>query len=347
MRWRHVERYLRHAERAVPVLPDYLELSVGGTLSVGGYGFDSITHGAVVDHVVRIRLVRPGGTALWCSPREHPDLFSHALAGLGQVGAIERAEMLTVPRRRFTTLFTYRHDSFGALVDACGWLTDDSHPPPDAFKAFYSHGRIVSVYGVHAATWREARSARPPRAMGAGQHKRIICPEYRSVRSLAVGWWARRFASYRKLWCDYVLDHAGLKAFTGLLQSLLARDAFGGCLRDAYIVAIRRQPRDVPFPFEATERGRAPVVFGIGLYCMIPHREDHLVDHVDDVMAECLRACVALGGRPYLYGSHRLDGATRRVLYGTACDRLDELRQWRDQEEPTGAAAGCLDAVGS
>ena len=38
--------------------------SSGGTLSVGGYGVDSIVRGAQVDQVTRLRLILPDGTAV-------------------------------------------------------------------------------------------------------------------------------------------------------------------------------------------------------------------------------------------------------------------------------------------
>src|SRR5256885_2441936 len=88
-RWREVEAFLNRHGRSFAVLADYLDLSVGGTLSVGGYGVDSVVYGAQVDHVDRIRLITPDGAALRCSPLENTDLFAYALGGLGQVGVID------------------------------------------------------------------------------------------------------------------------------------------------------------------------------------------------------------------------------------------------------------------
>src|SRR5689334_18682158 len=53
--WLDVERRLNALGRSAPVLPDYLDLTIGGTLSVGGYGVRSVAHGAQVDHVERLR----------------------------------------------------------------------------------------------------------------------------------------------------------------------------------------------------------------------------------------------------------------------------------------------------
>ncbi|WP_041836784.1 FAD-binding protein [Actinosynnema mirum] len=52
---------LRHG-RTPPVLTDYLGLSVGGTLSVGGHGGASHQHGAQTDTVLELDVLTPNGS---------------------------------------------------------------------------------------------------------------------------------------------------------------------------------------------------------------------------------------------------------------------------------------------
>jgi FAD/FMN-containing dehydrogenase len=66
--------------------------------------------------------------------------------------------------------------------------------------------------------------------------------------------------------------------------------------------------------------------FGIGLYTMIPERDRPLAGRVAETMSRCLDRCRDLGGRPYRYGWHQIDGAMERALYGSAVDRLAEIR---------------------
>jgi FAD/FMN-containing dehydrogenase len=80
-----------------PVLTDYLELSVGGTLSVGGVGGASPHFGAQVDNVLELEVVTGAGMRVVCSPAQHPDLFHAALAGLGQCAVLVRATLRLVP----------------------------------------------------------------------------------------------------------------------------------------------------------------------------------------------------------------------------------------------------------
>jgi cytokinin dehydrogenase len=79
-----------------PVFADYLELSVGGTLSVGGLGGQSPHYGAQVDNVVELEVVTGAGQQVVCSPTQEPDLFYAVLAGLGQCAVLVRATLRLV-----------------------------------------------------------------------------------------------------------------------------------------------------------------------------------------------------------------------------------------------------------
>jgi len=86
--WGAVLRGALAMGRTPPVLTDYLELSVGGTLAVGGVGGTSWRHGAQVDNVEEIDVVTGEGQIISCSTTRHPELFDAVLAGQGQCGII-------------------------------------------------------------------------------------------------------------------------------------------------------------------------------------------------------------------------------------------------------------------
>ena len=83
--------------RTPPVATDYLGLSIGGTLSVGGIGGASSHHGLLVDNVLSLEVVTGRGELLRCSPSVRPDLFHAVLGGLGQFAVITRATVRLVP----------------------------------------------------------------------------------------------------------------------------------------------------------------------------------------------------------------------------------------------------------
>lgn len=83
------------AEGLTPlVFTDYIGLSIGGTLSVGGIGGASHHYGAQVDAVLELQVATGTGQLVTCSLTSNAELFNAALAGLGQVGVIVSA---TIP----------------------------------------------------------------------------------------------------------------------------------------------------------------------------------------------------------------------------------------------------------
>jgi cytokinin dehydrogenase len=89
--WRALlNRTLAHGV-APPTLTDYQDLSVGGTLSVGGIGGAGFRHGAQVDNVLELEVVTGEGRRVRCSRMRAPTLFDAMLGGLGQCGIIVRA----------------------------------------------------------------------------------------------------------------------------------------------------------------------------------------------------------------------------------------------------------------
>jgi FAD/FMN-containing dehydrogenase len=84
-----------------PVLTNYLGLSVGGTIAVGGIGGTSSRHGLQTDHVLALDVVTGEGEKLTCSATSNPDLFDAVRAGLAQCGVVTRAtlRLMRAPER--------------------------------------------------------------------------------------------------------------------------------------------------------------------------------------------------------------------------------------------------------
>lgn len=99
-----------------PVLTDYLELSVGGTLSAGGVGGATHHHGAQVDSVVELEVVTGTGERTVCSPSRRADLFHAVRAGLGQCAIITRATIRLVPAPSSVRRYQLYYPSLAALT---------------------------------------------------------------------------------------------------------------------------------------------------------------------------------------------------------------------------------------
>lgn len=89
--WRQVLAATHRHGLTPPVLTDFLDLAVGGTLSVGGIGGTSYRYGLQADQVVELEVVTPDGTVRIGGPGDP------ALAGYGGAGVITRATVRLVP----------------------------------------------------------------------------------------------------------------------------------------------------------------------------------------------------------------------------------------------------------
>jgi len=72
-------------------------LSVGGTISTGGFHASTWREGFQVDHVLELQVVTGTGELVTCSDERNSDLFNAMLGGMGQCGIIVRVVMELVP----------------------------------------------------------------------------------------------------------------------------------------------------------------------------------------------------------------------------------------------------------
>ena len=95
--WREVLEATLPRKLTPPVLTGYLDLSVAGTLVVGGVGDTSFRNGVQSDNVLELDVITGTGQKITCSLDNHTDLFEAMRAGLGQVGIITRATLKLIP----------------------------------------------------------------------------------------------------------------------------------------------------------------------------------------------------------------------------------------------------------
>ncbi|MFI8461105.1 FAD-binding protein [Kitasatospora sp. NPDC085464] len=112
-----------------PCLTDYLHLSIGGTISIGGIGSTVHKYGLQADTVESIDIVTGTGRILTATPTKNTELFHTALAGAGQVGIITRATLKLIPAPQNARVFTlYYNDLTTYLTDQQTLLNDGRFP---------------------------------------------------------------------------------------------------------------------------------------------------------------------------------------------------------------------------
>jgi len=99
-----------------PVLTNYLGLSIGGTVAIGGIGGSSSRYGMQTDQVLELDVVTGDGRELTCSPTANADLFDAVRAGLGQCGIVTRATLHLVKAPERVRRFQLFYPDLAALM---------------------------------------------------------------------------------------------------------------------------------------------------------------------------------------------------------------------------------------
>ncbi|XP_023640462.1 cytokinin dehydrogenase 3 isoform X2 [Capsella rubella] len=145
---------------------DYLYLTVGGTLSNGGFSGQTFRYGPQITNVQELDVITGKGEIATCSKDMNSDLFFAALGGLGQFGIITRARIKldVAPKRakwfRFLYIdfseFTRDQERLISETDGVDFLEGSvmlDHGPPDNWRSTYyppsDHLRIVSMVKRH------------------------------------------------------------------------------------------------------------------------------------------------------------------------------------------------------
>lgn len=108
-----------------PTLVDFLELSIGGTLSLGGIGSQAFRYGPHVDNVLQLQVVTGEGELVTCSAANNVELFDAARSGLGQFGLIVRARVRLITAPPNARLYQAFYSSLPAFLSDLEKLIDD------------------------------------------------------------------------------------------------------------------------------------------------------------------------------------------------------------------------------
>lgn len=291
--------------RTPPALTDYLHLSIGGTLSVGGIGGTVQKYGLQVDNVDSIDVVTGTGRLVTASATSHPALFHAVLSGAGQCGIIVRAtvRLIEAPARAtvfslfYDDLATYRADSEQVLADGrfdaqAGEMLRKPDGSGWRYKmeaaAYYSgnetpdRSRLLS--GLH-----DVRSAMVVED-GTYRDYMFRLDAYEAFLK-ENGYWDQP-----KPWLSLFLPASRVQEFMTRIERTLTQDSLGGgfLLFYPYYTSKIREPLAVQ-PDE-------PVAYLFDLL-RFPAPGD---PHIDEMLREnrdLYDRCVGIGGKSYLVGA--------------------------------------------
>jgi cytokinin dehydrogenase len=99
-----------------PVFTDFIELSIGGTLSVGGIGGQTFRWGTQTDNVLELEVITGRGELVICSAFSDSGLFHVCRAGLGQYGIITGARIRLTQAQPMARTYTALYSDLGVFM---------------------------------------------------------------------------------------------------------------------------------------------------------------------------------------------------------------------------------------
>ena len=123
-KWHPVLMAANAEKLTVPVIADTF-LSVGGTISTGGFGVTTYNLGLQVDHVQELEIVTGDGQIVTCSDTRNSDLFNAMLGGLGQCGIITKVVMRLMAAPTHVLFIKMDYDDFQSASADLALLAKD------------------------------------------------------------------------------------------------------------------------------------------------------------------------------------------------------------------------------
>ncbi len=329
-KWSDVTRATLAHGLTPPVFTDYLELSVGGTLSVGGLGGQSHRHGAQVDNVTELQVVTGAGELVRCSPSRHQDLFEAVLAGLGQCAVIVAATLRLVPAP--TTVRHYLlpyHDLGTFLADQRLLVTDgrfdyvEGQVQPDADGAFRSYVLEAVSYDADPddaallAGLRHDAAGAQVESLGYVDFLDRLAASVAALK--AAGLW-----NFAHPWLNLLIPGAKAAAVAGRILDALTPDDLGPGVVLLYPLLRERLRRPL------LRAGRDPVPYLLAVLRTTPPQDTATVDRLLAANRAASEAARAVGGTQYPVGSIPFSRADWRTHFGSAWPALAAARRRYD-----------------
>jgi cytokinin dehydrogenase len=123
-KWHPVLMAANAQKLTVPVIADTF-LSVGGTISTGGFGVTTYNLGLQVDHVQELEVVTGEGQVVTCSDERNSDLFNAMLGGLGQCGIITKVVIRLIEAPTNVLFIRMDYDDFQSASADLALLAKD------------------------------------------------------------------------------------------------------------------------------------------------------------------------------------------------------------------------------
>ena len=326
IKWRALVEHLAPQRLSPPVLTNNLDVTVGGTLSMGGLGVASWRYGTQADNCLELEVVTGAGDIVRCSAGENQDLFDAARCGAGQFGVITEA-VLKVRRHapRFRSFYLL-YDDLAALLDDLKTAMNDARFDyleswcvhcPQGFKKVGGQRQPFAqwFFPLHATV--ETEEGETPEA--AGKLARLKFYKHVHTEDGEIGefftrldhlfalWKRRGFWDYAHPWMECVLPWQTTAMYISqVLANLPPQALVGGHI---LLWPARGTASQAPLFM----RPQSEFLMGFGILPAVPPA---FVNEVLPRLNMASQASRMMGGKRYLSGWINFDHAAWKAHYG-------------------------------
>ncbi|RSS83389.1 FAD-binding protein [Streptomyces sp. WAC06614] len=317
-----------------PALPDYLYISIGGTLSVGGIGGTVQKYGLMVDTVQAIDIVTADGKLVTATPWLRADLFNAALGGGGQVGIIVRVNVKLIPAPQRAVVFSL----FYSTVEQ--YLADSEKVLAD--KRFQVHaGEMLRT--PDNSGWRYKMEVGATYDTTPPDRNRLLC-DLKDVRADAIiedvsfRDYMFRLDAYEavlkegghwytpKPWLSMFLPASKTKAFMKIVEQEMNADSLGGGFLLFYPYYTGKLKR----PLAVQPNESVAYLFDL---LRFPNPGEPNIQGMIDQNRRLYDIAVAMGAKRYLVGSIPMSHADWKTHFG---NRWSGFVAAKKKYDPTG-----------
>lgn len=334
--WNTLETTLNAQGLSCPVLTDYLDMTIAGTLAVGGIGANSITYGTQADTILDLDLILPTGKTVRCSPTENPDLFHYSLAGLGQLGLITQVRFRAIPDLPHTQLFTIECPTPNDLIGILRQCEPEFGGAITSLAVDYTEASFICRLGTsfkehdqfHNSPLKTYVQKYFPQA------KEDYIPAFNQQNHQKICQWLEQMTKHGslcQLWEDYFFDLEGFSKFLNLHLAPGGQPNIGNIYSVKYCLGIKNQPQ-TPFPFSPAYGHSGSFVYSIGFYHLIHPQDQRGIAKTKGQLAQYKQDCLEMGGKPYLYGWHDLSESEKEQFYKQDYQNLKQLQKKYDPQ---------------
>jgi len=323
-----------------PVLTGGTELTVGGTLSVGGISRTN-SQGAQVDRVQELEVVTGAGDVLRCSANQNRDLFEVALGGLGQCAIITEATLDLVPVRQMARTYDLHYTDNATFFRDLRTLLNRGELN-DIINLWLPPGATGLVYQLQAAVFFDASDppddahlmrglSMPPAAIAVSDssyldYARGLDRIFNTYRATA------RWDDLLKPWFDVCLPERTVERYVAdLIPTITPRDV--GPTGFLLLIPQRRSRLTRPFfRVPAADGGDWVYMFHILTSSAMPGPDPAFVSEMLERNRRLFDKARQAGATRYPIGAIEFRPADWTSHYGALWPRLLECKQRYDPD---------------